>query len=687
MKKAYKFTYSIAAFFAALVFFIFSLWGGGVGVTYAATSTTTQFEQSDIMDDLNSARIDGKKFDILDYPYDSTGFIKHPEILTVVEYCYSMRPAQRGNYGVYVYFYNPQALNIKTDSAANKITMGIAYSTDNDGYTKVDDYEKFDLQFCSKSSGDYRDLFYKFKVVDHRSVGDGLTIEQRVNSLERRYDISEVELLTYGDTNATAYTVGGTYKFTGYAAGYGADTTAESTLAMSFSDNFEMIELDIAGIKDGIDKRTYWRSNSSSVGKHHQNQINSVFFAIDTSVLEEYGYTLQKIKAEWWEYKTKPVVILSNKGFYDDLIPFVGQKISSGFNSSYGLSLYNMDSESHWGGGMGGVDYDYIWSWNADLTDAPFGDSTYNSAYKETLISLLFYTNGIAISDYTLTAKNFEQYCISYDKSFEKGHLFVNEHDFSADLFLDEVDNGRTRGYNLREFDITNPDDYWDIRSYDSNHNWWDKLLDYGFGSITTSDDYRDISPIQMLKTEDFLVSNVADHLKINKNDVETLKDYYNSSVADNNGDGKPDNAVFLFRYAQTDYWADYLGGYRGDNQSSKTKNIGEVRQGTQFFDFDILSLTFNKQGKLTTLGVVSSPVDHWSDYTPGIYAKYPDWWSWLKDWGGRILSAILVISLLVVICVFIPPVGTVLVQIVTLPFKAFGWLFKQFGKLFKKKE
>ena len=173
MKKTNNFTYTFVAFFAALVFFIFSLWGGGVGVTYAATTTITQFEQSDIMDDLKSATIDGKKFDILNYPYDSTGLIKHPKILTVVEYCYSMRPSQRGNYGLYVYFYNPQALNIKTDSAANKITLGVAYSTDKDGYTKVDDYEKFDLQFCSKSSCDYRDLFYKFKVVEHKIAVDG----------------------------------------------------------------------------------------------------------------------------------------------------------------------------------------------------------------------------------------------------------------------------------------------------------------------------------------------------------------------------------------------------------------------------------------------------------------------------------------------------------------------------------
>lgn len=133
------------------------------------------------------------------------------------------------------------------------------------------------MQFCSVSTEkNYYHLFYKFKVIDHKSA-DGKTIAERVNSNERRYDISGVELLTKGESNATEYTVGGTYTFTGYAKGYGADVEAESNLICSVR-NLETVRLDLSGKDDGIDKRTYWRSDSSSVGAHHQNQINSVFF-------------------------------------------------------------------------------------------------------------------------------------------------------------------------------------------------------------------------------------------------------------------------------------------------------------------------------------------------------------------------------------------------------------------------
>ena len=677
MQKINRFTHILLVLLVVAVLLVSSLFGGGVSKVYAASSTELTFDNTDVMDDLETATVNGKKFNVYDYPYDSTQVVKHPEILTVVEYCYSIRPTQRENYGLYIYFYNPQALNISTASRANKITLGVKYSTDSEGNVKVDDYEKFDLQFCSKSEGDYRDLFYKFKVIDHKSTVDGLTVVQRVNSNARRYDISEVELLTYGDKNATAYTVGGSYIFKGYAQGYGADHNAASTLTCERKD-LETVTLDLAGVSDGVDKRTYWRSNSSSVGAHHQNQINSVFFAIDTGVLEKYGYTLQKIKAEWWEYKTVPAIVIDKKDIYDRLNEYSGVKISEDYDSSRGITLYNSDFFFLNTDGYSTIQYQY--SWNADITDT--WTSSKGSDYVDTVLPLLFYTNGISVDEYTLTAEKLQAYCEGYNKSYEKGNLQFNEHSFSADLFSSVVDSGRTRGYNLREFDITNPDDLWQINSYDSTHNWFQKLWDYGFGSITTNDDYADILPIQMLEAEDFAVSNVADHLKINPDDVSRLRDYFNTSVADKNNDGKPDNAVFLFRYAQTDYWAEDLHVYDIVNSTSypynsigvHNPNIGEVRQGTQFFDFDILTMTFNKEGELTTLGCVSSPVDHWTGYTPSIEPTSPDWWKWI----GMILGIIVFIIIIVLILKFCPWLIYGLFKLICLPFKGIGLLIKR---------
>lgn len=224
MQRAIYIRNTAAALVVALFTIIFSFVGSGTTVARAAAPIS--FDDTDVLDDLTSS----DDFDITRYPYDSTGVLKHPEIFTVVEYCYSFKVNMRDNYGLYVYFYNPQNLDIQTDGYANKITLGVQWEEREDKTVVVTDYEKFDLRFCSKSKGDYTNLFYKFKVVDRKSDFDGKTIAERVNSNARRYDIAEVELLTKGEKNSTAYTIGGSYTFSGFAAGYGADREAESTL-------------------------------------------------------------------------------------------------------------------------------------------------------------------------------------------------------------------------------------------------------------------------------------------------------------------------------------------------------------------------------------------------------------------------------------------------------------------------
>ena len=176
----------------------------------SAAENTPNFASTHVLEDLQSSNINGKPFDIANYPYDEKLDI---QVIQVVEYCYSYKANQRDNYGLYIYVYNPKGLNLSTDSKRNKIQMATSYNKDGN----PDAYEKFSLEFCSKvESGDYKNLFYKYKVVDRKI--DGTTFDQRVNSNERRYDISGIELTVHGSGTVTEYHVGTTYRFTGYAA-------------------------------------------------------------------------------------------------------------------------------------------------------------------------------------------------------------------------------------------------------------------------------------------------------------------------------------------------------------------------------------------------------------------------------------------------------------------------------------
>ena len=209
---------------------------------YAAESGVS-FDNTNVLDDLKSSTVNGQAFNVNNYPFNENGQLK---VIDFVEYCYSYRANQRSNYGLYLYVYNPQGLNLSTDSKRNKVQMAVKYNSDGE----ATDYVKFDLQFCNKSTdSNYKNLFYKFKVAD-KKVND-TTFADRVNSNERRYDISGIELLTYGATNATDYAVNGTYKFIGFAEGYGPDANAKSTLVCN-TQFLETIELEV--------KHTFYRT-------------------------------------------------------------------------------------------------------------------------------------------------------------------------------------------------------------------------------------------------------------------------------------------------------------------------------------------------------------------------------------------------------------------------------------------
>ena len=153
-----------------------------------------KFENTNVVDDLTSAGVDLDAFKTKD----------EVALITFQEFAYSYYSSKMGDFGLYVYIYNPSAKAILTDS---KSSITIAVSYDEDG--KPNDYEKFSLIVCSRSTGEYSNLFYKFRVVDHISA-EGSTIKQRVSktSSERRYDVSEFELARL----SSAVTLQGTAK-------------------------------------------------------------------------------------------------------------------------------------------------------------------------------------------------------------------------------------------------------------------------------------------------------------------------------------------------------------------------------------------------------------------------------------------------------------------------------------------
>lgn len=640
---------------------------------YAASTIETDFANTNVLSDLQSSTVDGVPFDISAYQYDED---KDIQVINFVEYCYSYKKNLQANYGLYVYVYNPKGLNLSTSSKSNKIQMAVKY----DGDGNVTDYSKFNLEFCNKSEqSDYKNLFYKFKITD-KQVND-TSFYERVNSNARRYDVSGIELMTYGQTTATEYFVGGTYTFTGYAEGYGPDASAKSTLTSTVK-YLESVTLDV--------KHTFYRTKTSVKGAGYQNQLDTVYFAVPKRFFDTYG-RLQRIKAEWYEYKTKDIVVTSNQNFYDKASPYIG--VQTGPFDPYGMTAYNENigislgqNAGDWGGGMNAAK----WGWNL------------GGGYLHVPCATLYYlflTDNIASYDpYAdivetggVSSNVLYEYILNYNKTCENGYLPIKEGTISADLFASDIDDYRKmdteygkiqNGYSYYDFDADV--DLQKLSSWnEGNPSFWDNWMNWGlleaiFGGVP-QEESRTVSPIYTLKGSDLQGTNkeIADRLLINVNDVSGLKKYYRDAITVSGKDDE-EKVVVLFRFATTDYYSaevDIVELGKGFLGSDKMTGGQAYRAWESvFFNFDIIQLTFNRDGVYTVIPVVSSPIDIVNAITPPVQFNEPDWWEIL-------LAIILLVVLLIALFPVLPYIIRFVVCVIMLPCKAIKSIIKAFKK------
>ena len=97
----------VIAFLLVLLVCIGVVMGGQGFLSASADDDTAQFEQTNVMDDLENSTVDEKAFDVRDYAFDNS---EEAQILMLVEYCYSFYANLQDNFGLYLYVWNPQGL-------------------------------------------------------------------------------------------------------------------------------------------------------------------------------------------------------------------------------------------------------------------------------------------------------------------------------------------------------------------------------------------------------------------------------------------------------------------------------------------------------------------------------------------------------------------------------------------------
>ncbi len=637
-------------FFATLVLFCSSIMDGRsvpMGVKVHAESKTSSYEQSYVMDDLKGMTIQGNAFNIAHYGFTST---KKANVLTFAEYCYSYDTEKQGNFGLYVYVHNPNGLYF-SDSVLNQISLRI---------NGIGNFKKYTLDMLSVcEETDYERLFYKFAI--RLTDGERTDILTKLSSSSRVYEIGEIELLQSGKANAAAYAVGSIYRYSGYAAGYGAVDTAGSTLKYTRED-METLSLDV--------HPTFYRpAGTNGKNDYTQDSLHSVYFAVPNTIIQKYG-KMTAVHATWLSAVLAPILVTGNYEAYQAILPYLG------------VSAENLDDLTclylgafQYTGNGDYVNFGYNYN-DYELISAVLYNRAYYGSAVDPLCSI-YYSGSSEKSADNYTVPSADLLADLKNSKDKYGGALINNK-YSWKMF-------ESCESNFTEFNIK-AEDKFPLTSQKISQTWWQKLS--GGGTIEDySDRFNNVNGIYEVKEADLIGEDqvVADRLLIDRCDVSAFKSYYSEN--------KNNSTVYLLRYRITDYISqeatlfleeDYVFG--GTFWEEKDTNAYFFQQ-TVDLDFDIIDVTFSSEGVDTVIAVVSDPMDVVHDATPPVYTK-PDkeapsclnfescsgCSSGLPSW----VWVLIVIVVLWIIGKFFPPIWNgikIVFLVVTVPIWGIPWL------------
>ena len=543
---------------------------------------------SEVEKDIANMTFDGKAWDSQAFLGDRS---KNSVYLMAIDEIGFELGASSETYGVYLYFYNPSKKKLDLQSTKNTVQMAVAWEEN-----EASKWDKFFLDFVSASEDN---TYLKYRVRDRRLLAvDHLNMQERVAKMQsatkkRLYEISSFELKSTANPNATDYPYGCKVEFMGYDAGMGPGGNNASTKAVTYKAS-ETLKIDV--------QQCYWRSETSSLGVGHKNQINAAYFAIPNSVWDKYE-SLYSMTCEWYEYEAAPMIFSDDLNFVEALKPYIGVYIEQKNNNvAYELNTewYNVNPM------MTGGAWRADWGYNVKDVESVITPGTYQYRVINRIpyITWLFHTPiELKLNVEGVSAEEVLDYY--YNSEYQ-------------DLLLkNEVDEGRTAGYNLVTINMegTAPDgsNMFPLENYASNHTWLEELFAYnifnGGASVKTDETYSHFSAIEVFRDGDEATKKLLNsstsldyimytHFLNDEYMAADFRDYVKTAIAN-------DKTVVMFRYAETDYFSDFL------EVSPDIDGHACIATQTVFLNFDVIELGFfDHERKLKIIPVANDPED-----------------------------------------------------------------------------
>ena len=555
------------------------------------------FDETNVLDDLESS----SEFKIDDFPFDSTGNVKKCTVINVVEWAYGVR--DKSDFALYVYFYNPQAYLINEESAKNKIQIATQYNTEIINKTSdATSYEQFNLLFINKSErANYEGLFYKFRVIDKTDSFGKKVLADRVYTNERRYDISGITLSTKNEDKEFA--VANTYYFSGYASGYGADESADSTLT-GYCETFETISLNV--------KSGFYRPKGYSTDITTRDQLHFVYFAVPNDYIRKYG-EMVAVHATWLNAVLKPMLVTGNQEAYNAILPFLGETIYNTTMSEIGeIRTYDKLNYRYAGTylkwpatsvfGISGMLTALITGEWAILSGGPYFNFPASTPDAPTMDKLCLMFNSGDSQDSADTYKVSQSELLTAMQNYSRNRVKDVNSTFSSDLFK-SVDSAFT------EVNFTNDKEYvngeykeYSLTSTKITQNNWQKF--WGTYSEKATETFEGIRCIQAVDELTYNASRDCEKYFIDESCYTDFQRYYE--------DNKSANTIYIFRYKASEYYSKGLTLLEGENIENLRKVDSNAYAFQQEIDigFDIIDITFKSNNNYYVVPVVSNPMD-----------------------------------------------------------------------------
>ena len=630
----------ISALFVFVILCLTMFWGGQMSAfaVYADTLIgDVQMDSSNVMDDLQSSTVDGKPFDFRDYAFDENA---ETNVFAFAEYCYSFYSNLQGNYGLYVYVHNPQGLTFNLNSVRNTIQFRAGAQ---------EHYAKYMLLYLNQCEmPNYEGLFLKFKV--YLTGDQKADIFASLNSAERVYDVTEIELVSADTGESDHYVVSTEYYYSGYAAGYGSNPNASSTLEIK-SEQADTLSLTPY-------PTAYRPEGTNGKNDYTQDSLHSVYFAVPNDFIKTYG-EMSAVHARWLDAVLKPILVTGNQEAYGEILKYIGKDITA---DDVDLGYFYLGAHFRGSGTAGanitthsyGYSYNNPISWMNNVTIHEYYGDSVNPLYY------MFNSGGgdNSADNYTVSSADLTQE-LKESKDMFGGEL-VNDK-YSRTIFESVADEWTDRNIEREEeYPLTN-----EIIS----QTWWEKLL--GNSHVESFEIFDGIQAIYAIDTENDLkgtYDEISQRLYVSAGDVLDLKDFCSD----------PENAdctIYLFRYQTTDYIAQEAtlfkkGGLYGWTEQDTNAYFF---QETVNLDFDIIDVTFSNGEVDTVIPVAMKPVDVVPEATPPAITTTDE----PEEWWQIVLMVLALIVLLVVLMPVLPYIVKGIIWLVALPFKVLGAVIK----------